>query len=957
MPIADPATHRAPQRAGDIAQLTPFLNSPRLSGITDVFVIRTSSTSRRDFQTMFETGVALRPEDPDVKVLRELGHRIVLDDGKADRERLGAMELRRGSVPGVSGRRARGRLGWLVPIGRTLFVLYLESARHEDLPGASADTSRNAFTEALCEVIRVLRPSRIFAPLLTRLVRDRRFGEQLFHTLRQYDVEVWVDGARMEIAGDEGEMMTALRSMFAAQDATSLVSRLGGIEAGLYAAGEWYQTAKLLPFTWRSRGAERVNPMTGATEWVVPDFRDIEVAPGSVEVFDAMVKMLCDPKLTLPEIGVRLGALGVRERAPRNFGAPRTLDQLAQPGNAVSSLLDDRWLDAWLTGAYRTEIKLKADLRKTHPSLAGQIIEKGKDLFLSAEIALPMPQRGWWLTQDDHDRILAVRKAPTPQRVGRAASGTDRRPLASLAQWDDPETSRQWRLGTFDSTESYSLLWRPLSAAYDAEGHAMGWSKTHKTNKVAAVGAPTLHTSIGEALIGLAANLDDQAAPLIVEARASTVDGAGARARAAAAAADADLAAAKARRKGIRMERQVALGRGDDDEVALLDAEEADAKEAIAAAERHVAAAAARLAEAEASPAGVPEATAEAQMSTLEVVGVALTRFGAFAPAELSDALARLFGTSLRAYADADSLALTWQVDVSVPLTDGTTGTYRLTSPAPVPGIAFTVRTASGHTKSPNWQDKLAGQYFGCGLGFVELGALRNLDGSGKADTYLVKQMKLWLRDHGVPQPLRSAAMDAPAEVRRVLYRLLSGGEAHNPYEARLAACYTDPDARWGLLWAGAAGDDVRAVAAAVRDLGAGGDADAIEVCAAAQVSMSRLVELTAPARPLAVKARTSTGPAFTRTAGKWGAGQSAPGRRIAAMGCTHDDCAGGKLVQLNVPELGQAGLLCPICRRTPDDAEAVFPEVYLRPWRGGRKTTIEVDGQHVWVGTRLAED
>ena len=947
---------RAPHRAAAITPLTAYLHSPRLADITDVFVIRTSSSSRRDFQAMFETGVALRPDDPDVAALRALGHRIVMDEGDADRAALGAMELRRGSVAGVPGRSARKRLGWLVPIGRTLFVLYLESARHADLPGASIDQSRNAFTEALCETVRVLRPARLYAPLLTRLVRHRRFGEQLFHTLRQYDTEVWVDGARMQISGDEGEMMTALRGMFAAQDAAALVARLGGIEANLYAAGDWYQTTKLLPFTWRSRGEERTDPMTGTVTWVVPDIRDIEVAPGSVEVFDQMVEMLCDPKLTLPEIGVRLGVLGVRERAPRHFAAPRTIDQISQPGHAVTSLIDDRWLDAWLTGNYRTEIKLKADLRTTHPALADRIRADGKDLYLSVSLPLPMPERGWWLTQETYDRIVAVRKAPTPQRLGRAASGTDRRPLASLAQWDDADSGRQWRLATFDSSGTYSLLWRPLAAAYDNAGHLLGWSASHKRNKVAAVSAASLHVSIGEALIGLAADLGDQVAALTVPARPTGAVSPLARAQAAAAATAADLEAARNRRKGIRIAWQTALGAGDTDEAATLAAEEAEAKQVLAAAQAAADAAAERLAAAEAGTGGEEDGhvgdEAHAYLSSLEIVGVALTRCGTFAPAALSDVLARLFGTSLRVTADHDSLAVSWSAEVSVPLTDGTTGSYRLASPAPVPGVAFTVRTARGKTVSPNWRNKLAAQFFGAGIGFAELGALRNLDGSGKADTYLVKQMKLWLRDQGVPRRLRLAALDAPGEVRTVLYRLLTGGEPRSAYEARLLACYTDPDGDWGLLWVAAAGDDVRALADAIRACRDGEDADATEVCAAAQVPMGRLAELTT-ATP--GKATAGGGPVFVRTAGAWGAGQSATGRRVGFHRCGHDDCDGADLVWLRVPEVGPAGLLCPACRRTPGDAEAVFGDVYLRPWRGGRKTTVTVDGHTRYLGSRPA--
>ena len=90
----------------------------------------------------------------------------------------------------------------------------------------------------------------------------------------------------------------------------------------------------------------------------------------------------------------------------------------------------------------------------------------GTELWLDVEVRLPLPDRGYWLTAQEHERIMDVRRAPTPQRIGKAASRGDRRPLSSLSQWDDPAAGRQYRLATFGSTSNYECLWRNLRDAY-----------------------------------------------------------------------------------------------------------------------------------------------------------------------------------------------------------------------------------------------------------------------------------------------------------------------------------------------------------------------------------------------------------------------------------------------------------------------------------------------------------
>ena len=972
---SNPRGH-APVRASDVRSLKSFLATPAAQRCDRLWVIRTSSSSKRDFHAMFRAGVALAPNDPDVQVLAGVGHKIVMPEGAADRQRLGAMELRRGSVKDGVGTKL---LGWCIPINRTMFILYLDSARKADMPGPTPDQSKNAFTEALCEIVREIQPTHIYAPLLSRLVRNFDFGMAVLRTLREFGVQVWVEGKQLEFTGEAGELRGILETYFSSRDADGTVGRLTGVEADIRADGEFYGALEFLPFTWRSKMVQHTDPLTGEPTMVVPDKRDIEVTPNSVEVFDKFMVMLSQRHRTLDEIGRALGALGVRSRDPRSFAEPRLLTDLSQPATAVATLIQPRWLDAWLTGEYRTTVKMRADIRDTRPDLADLVSTREtkngeEEWWLDVTVPLPMPERGYWITEAQWQRIMEVRHAPTPQRIGRAASNGDRRPLASLAQWDDVEAGKQHRLATFDSSDAYSCIWRPLSEAYDAGGAPLGWKPEHKANKLASVSAPALHQSIGAQLIALAADLEDQVAPLTLPtAQAAATNAPLLRAEAALEAAREAVAKVEARIKGIRRERQEARGRGDDDEVAALDEDAADAKSDLAQAKADVEKAEQALKDAQKTAPAAPT-TVTADLGSLELVGVALMRCGPKAPAALNDALALLLRDSLRVIPASTGLTVTWTATVTVPLVDGGEGTHEISSPEPVPGIAFTVRRldrrgkATDEKASPDWDDRLAQAYFDEGQSLAEVAAARGVDGSGKNDTYPVRRLRAWLADHGVVNSKRRlAAMDAPSEVRQVLARLLRGNSPANAYEKVLLETYTR-DQAWGSCWAADTHDHARALHAAVEALG-GKNVDPLKACQKAGLTWPEMVLVTGDRRLYRVGGKdVDAGPVLHRNWTSLGQGDDPKKvtKTLSLLTCPHSDCLAkrttgkpGVLIQLLVPELANratdrhvAGLLCRSCRRTPDNTQAVFPEVYLQPWRGGRRSKVVVDGQEQWVGS-----
>ena len=336
----------------------------------------------------------------------------------------------------------------------------------------------------------------------------------------------------------------------------------------------------------------------------------------------------------------------------------------------------------------------------------------------------------------------------------------------------------------------------------------------------------------------------------------------------------------------------------------------------------------------------------------------ALTRCGAFAPGALNDALALLLRNTLRVQPDRWGLSVTWTAEVEVPLIDGGVGKHPITSPAPVPGQPFTTR-AGNELTSPDWIERLAECYFDNGADLAELAATRGLDGSGKADTHLVKKLRGWLAQHGVSSPsLRTAAIDAPPPVRQALARAIRGATALSAYEHLLHSVYTSGSA-WGTCWAASSHRDSRAILEALEGIDPD-HADPVLVAARAGVTWTALLE-NSTRRRVAREADGTVyvGPAFERN---WSRGRSRPqDRRIRVARCPHTDCLArveggraGVLIQLVVPELGPAGLICRACLRRPDDRHAVFPPLYRDRWSGGRRTPRTPGGPAAWIGSHV---
>ena len=288
---------------------------------------------------------------------------------------------------------------------------------------------------------------------------------------------------------------------------------------------------------------------------------------------------------------------------------------------------------------------------------------------------------------------------------------------------------------------------------------------------------------------------------------------------------------------------------------------------------------------------------------------------------------------------------MTWTVTVSLPTTTGEIATHDIAGAGPVRGIAYTVR-AKTDQPTPDWDDRLAIDFFDSGKDLDVVCQTRGINSSGRADSYAVKRLKQWLMRFGVVDPgKRIATLDQPAEVRQALARGLRQEPDCTLYEQLMGNIYRDPNP-WSSSWVAVPCGPARDLLDAVVSIG-DDDVDTILVIQRAKLTWSEFLAVTANQRVTRRGGISyNVGPALIRN---WGRGATPQhGRKLTSHRCPHRDCLSikknrtpGILIQLVVPELGPTGLLCRDCLRRPSDSLTVLPEVYLDRWIGGRRTCV----------------
>lgn len=943
--------------------------------VTQVVVIRTSDQDKSGFAVMFDAGVAMLAHDPDVQVLTAIGARIVTDAGAPDRARVDAYEIRRGSVLGGVG---YGLLGYALVIGSTLFILYLESARTADIPGPTADQTRNTFTEVLCTLLRHFRPTAAHTPLVSRLFRSMDFAHQVLRTLRELDIELYAEGAKLDLKGKD-DLGPMLRAWFASREADAIVSRLGNIELSMYMSGAWYLSENFLPFTWRAATRIVRNALTGEEERIVEDKHRLEVVPESVPVLSELLHRVGQRSTTHHELGIYLGEQGVTSRAPRHFNKGVLLNSSPTThlaSNAARSLLQERWLTAWETGIYRRLIKMKSDPRTAMPALVDHIVEVTTDtgaveLYLEVNTPMPAPPGGWGLSP----AVFATARArlaaedASPQNAARRTSTGKQKPLNGLCSYTSHDDS--YALTSVESGPTYELRCRPLIQSEDANGHQLGWVKSDTW--LATIRAEDLHRSVGGAMARALTNLEGRTAALQLRPAATTAPAARTleldteRAREA-------VDGASARLQGVKADRQRLEGaratRGlDDDETEQLDELAEDERDARAA-RRAAVAALERLqhTDVDAEPAAAAACTvdglAEADVALVDVVAASLLRTRYRAPDILNQVLSRVL-RDLRVTPDRHNTAVTWTATLVVPLLDGTDAEIDLHGDAPIPNRKGASKRAGKNEPAALNLPMLAEAYLRDGLELAAIGTRKGVRADGAPGSFLVKMVRAMLADQGgVSAGLVNAALDMPALVRPSLHQALTT-EAHldDPWLAHLRHVYTGTTS-FGVTWCMGQHHEARLALRHIEQHAA----DPFDGMDSYQLSdaMPYRYELL---RQLALKrqwGRTQgRGPWLQRRADY----ETAPGT-IGAQECAHTDCAqrrstglGGILAPMATPETNSTigrphetllGLVCRTCRRMPGLPDLVVPTVYLQDWVGGRRMQIGSGNGAQWVGTRL---
>ncbi|WP_380168970.1 hypothetical protein [Jannaschia sp. R86511] len=381
----------------------------------------------------------------------------------ADAKRPGVMDR------GTAGQNAREALGWktvhapgtnrelgvLALHGETMVLLINASASQRDL-GQDA----NAFVAVVSELVlsqgfRGLDPHlpaedrpTIFAPFADRFIRDQELGWRLFNVARAAVAVFSIAGkSPLDTLSPDSETSWMMYAWEGASAKTTTVTRLTGGELNLYRVGlhggaqvslprgfRWQHEA-MPDGTWRRATDESHHPRSVIKHHPEPD-------PETWWEVQVLVRAALDPTVTTwRELARRMGEAGLLARGVDEHGVP--VDRLADPRSASKLSLHPSKLQAYRTGELAYErIGVGGGLwtlpggHKFLPRWPGD--ERGSVRY-QVQLGLPEWPRGF--TDDDLDAVAAKWwPAGSPRRnsPGRATTNHDRRAMAGVMAWQTP---------------------------------------------------------------------------------------------------------------------------------------------------------------------------------------------------------------------------------------------------------------------------------------------------------------------------------------------------------------------------------------------------------------------------------------------------------------------------------------------------------------------------------------
>lgn len=922
-------------------------------------LIRTSGRSIDDWEESAKTSFATSDKtNPDVQTALALGYDVIRNDsvGEAAREALGdsVLILRMGHAPGGKGDR---RLGVALHIGNTLFLYLLTSARANDLAADSPDRRGNAFTEILSEAARTVYRSakqhdpdfqlEVHAREHARIVRSERHGADVKETLQACRAIVYRPD-RLDMSNSTEARSFSFGSMMAEESLEALVRGMNRPEVLMQTEGLWYESLLQAPFTHEPAKFTRVDPRTGI-EITTHEKHRLAVVD-NVDEARRIMRALVDRILADDAVGAKTDWIAVGNlaaefdlpsRSPEHLSKGIRLRQLDGPARAraVRSLFTERYIEAWRTGSFSKEVKEKFDLHLDLPDVETERREDG--LYYKCRIAMPLPEGGWGISDDEWDEVLRRRY---PGRFGSAAPRqrqTELLPLASMVEVDNEESGEQLHLST-DGLR-YLLVTRPLSEAYVNEAR-VGWDRRSR-KRIAACSPQALHASIGEAmekglLSAAAADLADT--PLRLHTPPPLAES-GTR-EYAIAAARTHLQDCEDQLAGAEDHCARASGRLRREPIPESQAAVDRAERAVARAEdaQRDATAALRKLESEANlPATQEEVTVETV--TAEFLAVALQKCDGLAPTWMN----RTCHHFLR----------NWDIRVEHPTTGPATVRWScdlvLLDPAdgrevalPVEGqVSSTARSRQG--KPVNDAEGFAWSHFYDGHTLAQIAERAGLESGTVKNGYLFTQLSWWLTPLVPHQSLRTAAIQCPVpETGRVLYASVTGQDAaltglDPAFVAHIRTTYTQREDMTSWNWCRGSFDLPRRIADLLAR--ADGTLPLADVCEALAVSKNAVLALTRTSPQRISLARTEIA-YFTKNFTRSG-NLSIEDRAISLRPCPHSDCPATMRGQnawcsivLRTPETEAGhGVLCPSCLRcpVPHMAKIRFPSGYARPWIG----------------------
>jgi hypothetical protein len=976
------------------------------AGIVErVQLVRASDRTKANFAANWDVSTRARGTDPDVEAARAIGADLVLPERADLRREHGVYEIRFSDLPG-GGHRQR-LVGFAFVKGVTLFLYVLSSAAEQVLEGSGPEAGGNPFVEALRSTVHRLHYTlvrergpetslQLFVPAQTRLTRDQAHAALTWRTLRLCNVDLMVDGRRIDAHSADDELVYSIMAGISAKDLQETVKRLFSHKAAILQAGKWYLDPGMLPFTHEPATYMRES---GGEQWEEVDKHTIVARPEAGPVLADLVRFALETADEHPSGTVDWRA--VARRAGERHGLQSRLAKHRKRGGkplhetsddgyqAIRGLFSERYLRGWLEQKIESDNAVPAQA-EAQAAIFGSdtAIVRGRDGrhryqleldFPAPRIDCPDPRdctvdwhrttdgrhkaHGWPIEDRHLERLVDLRQ----RRSGGPKPGgpRQRRPLIGITGTGSTQGAEQQRLA-YRSSSRYVVEVRPLPK--DPE---TAWTD-EETVQLATCRCSELHESVGEAL--QTALLDVEAGHLALHDTAHRNSNSRRRLHERQLRElDVEIAQASTTVRGADLLHARALGDADGD---LEHPQVRRAGEAASEAQAQLEELQTRRTELERGldlqAASESPETARVDLADPATFAIALSRAPAYADRRLNDlAKAHIVPDSVSFVLDDTQAKLWvhWKLDFRV--RDVETGRWLV---LPLSGkVRNRDRRRADTTQLRHRQ---AGElYFGQGQTFRDVATTLGVETDKRQrNSHLWHLLHRFLSEH-VPSPaLRAALIDSPngaAELRAVAYGLVTGDwspthdlDAGDAYVDWILSTYSRSDEQlphsWGWHWVGTTHDRDRALLGLFDD-----ETRRISLSDAVRrsgIRRNHIVDVARIRRSDSKPAREPLGNIPPRLDRTWLRTDriSDDERYLHPFPCPHGDCSGRQSGQqplthaLWTPETAADALLCTHCNRTPSLRDVVFPASYLQPWRGRIGPNSSTNGARAHAGTHL---